>query len=147
MVLQKTFMAKESEVEKKWYIIDADGEILGRLASRVANILRGKHKPTYTPHVDSGDFVIVVNAERVRVTGNKELDKVYYRHTGYPGGLKTRTVKEMRERRPERMIELAVKGMLPHNRLGRRQFTKLKVYAGANHPHEAQQPEALVVEG
>jgi len=144
--LQKTYMAKPAEVKSKWYVVDAQGKTLGRLAAQVASVLRGKHKPTYTPHVDSGDFVIVVNADKVRLTGRKEENKIYYRHTLYPGGLKTRTAAEMRATRPEKMIELAVWGMLPHNRLGRRQIRKLKVYAGADHPHQAQQPEPLAVE-
>lgn len=144
--LQKTYMAKPGEAQSKWYVVDAQGKTLGRLAAQVATVLRGKHKPTYTPHVDSGDFVIVVNADKVRLTGRKEEQKIYYRHSLYPGGLKTRTAAEMREKRPERMVELAVWGMLPHNRLGRRQIRKLKVYAGSDHPHQAQQPEPLAVE-
>lgn len=145
--LPKTFMAKESEIEKKWYVIDAKGQVLGRLASQVAAILRGKHKPTFTPHIDSGDYVIVINADQVELTGKKEHDKIYFRHTLYPGGLKTRTASEMRRTRPEQMIELAVKGMLPKNSLGRRQLRKLKVYRGSEHPHQAQQPEVLSVNG
>jgi len=139
-------MAKPGEIESKWYVVDAQGKTLGRLAAQVASVLRGKHKPTYTPHVDTGDFVIVVNADKVRLTGRKEEQKVYYRHSLYPGGLSTRTASEMRATRPEKMIELAVWGMLPHNRLGRRQIRKLKVYAGADHPHQAQKPEPLAVE-
>lgn len=145
--LQRTYMAKEHEVDKKWYVVDARGKTLGRLASQVAAVLRGKHKPTYTPHVDSGDYVIVINAKDVRLTGKKLDKKIYYRHSRYPGGLKMRTAGEMLETRPEKMIELAVWGMLPHNRLGRRQFRKLKVYAGPEHPHQAQKPEPLAVEG
>ena len=144
--LQKTYMAKPAEIPSKWYVVDARDKTLGRLAAQVASVLRGKHKPTYTPHVDSGDYVIVVNADKVRLTGSKEQDKVYYRHSLYPGGLKARTAAEMREKHPERMIELAVWGMLPHNRLGRRQIRKLKVYAGGDHPHQAQKPEPLAVE-
>lgn len=145
--LQRTYMAKEHEVDKKWYIVDARGKTLGRLASQVAAVLRGKHKPTYTPHVDSGDYVIVINAKDVRLTGKKLDKKIYYRHSRYPGGLKMQTAGEMLETRPEKMVELAVWGMLPHNRLGRRQIRKLKVYAGPEHPHEAQKPEPLAVEG
>lgn len=143
--LQKTFVLQEREADKEWFVIDAKDQVLGRLATKVASILRGKHKPTYTPHVDSGDYVIVINADQVRLTGNKEQDKLYIRHTLYPGGLKTRTASEMRRTRPERMIELAVKGMLPKNSLGRRQLGKLKVYRGAEHPHQAQQPKAMTV--
>lgn len=145
--LQRTYMAKEQEVDKKWYIVDARGKTLGRLASQVAALLRGKHKPTYTPHVDSGDYVIVINAKDVRLTGKKMDQKIYYRHSRYPGGLKTRTAAQMLETKPERMVELAVWGMLPHNRLGRRQIRKLKVYAGSEHPHAAQKPEPIAVEG
>ena len=145
--LQRTYMAKEQEVDKKWYVVDARGKTLGRLASQVAALLRGKHKPTYTPHIDSGDFVIVINAKDVRLTGRKDEQKIYYRHTLYPGGLKMRTAAEMRQTRPEKMVELAVWGMLPHNRLGRRQIRKLKVYAGPEHPHAAQKPEPIAVEG
>lgn len=139
----KTYMAKKHEIDRKWYIVDAKGKTLGRLASEVAKILRGKHKPEYTPHVDTGDFVIVVNASQIELTGKKLTDKIYYRHSGYPGGLKSITAGELRKKRPERMIELAVKGMLPKGSLGRKQFKKLKVYAGAEHPHQAQQPIAL----
>lgn len=142
---QKTFQAKNEDLDKKWYVVDATGKTLGRLASQVASILRGKHKPTYTPHVDTGDFVIVVNADKVHLTGRKLQNKIYYRHTGYPGGLRTRTAREMLATRPERMIELAVWGMLPHNRLGRKQIRKLKVYREDVHPHEAQQPEVLEI--
>lgn len=139
----KTYSAKPLEVERKWYVIDAEEQILGRLATRVANILRGKNKPEYTPHVDTGDFVIVINAEKVLVSGNKETDKIYYHHTGYPGGLKSASVKELREKDARLLIEKAVKGMLPHNTLGAEQFTKLKVYVGPEHPHAAQKPIAL----
>ena len=138
----KTYSAKPLEVERKWYIIDAEDQILGRLATRAANILRGKNKPEYTPNVDTGDFVIVINAEKVRVSGNKETDKIYYHHTGYPGGLKSASVKELREKDATKLIEKAVKGMLPHNTLGAEQFGKLKVYAGSEHPHAAQKPIA-----
>lgn len=143
---QKTFQAKKEDLDRKWYVVDAAGKTLGRLASQVAAVLRGKHKPTFTPHVDTGDYVIVINAEKVRLTGRKLQKKIYYRHSGYPGGLKQRTAAEMLERHPERVIELAVWGMLPHNRLGRRQIRKLKVYKGGTHPHAAQQPEVLEVE-
>lgn len=136
-------MAKPDQIDRKWYVVDAKGKTLGRLASEVAKILRGKHKPEYTPHIDTGDFVIVVNAEQVELTGKKLTDKIYYRHSGYPGGLKQVTAGELREKRPERMIEYAVKGMLPKGSLGRKQFKKLKVYAGSEHPHEAQQPTTL----
>ncbi len=136
-------MAKPQDVERKWYVVDAEGKTLGRLASKVAAILRGKHKPTFTPHVDCGDYVIIVNAEKIQVTGKKRTDKVYYRHSGYPGGLKATTFEQMIARRPERVLELAIKGMLPHNRLGRRMYRKLKVYAGPEHPHAAQKPEPL----
>lgn len=137
----KSFMAKANEVERKWYIIDAEDKVLGRLASEIASVLRGKRKPIFTPHVDTGDFVIVINAEKVRLTGGKWDKKVHAYHTGYPGGRREVVYKEMREKHPERVIELAVKGMLPKNRLGRAMFRKLKVYAGENHPHEAQKPE------
>lgn len=144
---QRTFMAKEAELEKQWYVVDAAGQRLGRVASQVASILRGKHKPTYTPHIDNGDFVIVVNADKVVLTGNKLRDKIYYRHSQYPGGLKAVPAGEMLTRHPVKVVELAVWGMLPHNALGRRQFRKLKVYAGPEHPHAAQQPIPLAVEG
>lgn len=136
----KTYSAKPQEVERKWYLIDAEGKTLGRLASLVANILRGKHKPQFTPHIDTGDFVIILNAEKIRVSGKKETDKKYYRHSGYPGGLKITTFKEMMAKNPTQAIEKAVKGMLPHNTLGQEQFNKLKVYAGNEHPHAAQKP-------
>lgn len=139
----KTFSAKPEEVERSWYVADASGEVVGRLASKIARILRGKHKPTYTPHVDTGDFVVVVNAEQVRFTGRKEQDKEYRRYSGYPGGGRTEAVDEVRESHPERIIERAVKGMLPKGKLGRQMIKKLKVYAGPDHPHEAQQPEPL----
>ncbi|MCY0876086.1 MAG: 50S ribosomal protein L13 [Firmicutes bacterium] len=138
--MRTTYMAKPGAVERKWYVIDADGKRVGRLATEIATILRGKHKPEFTPHVDTGDFVIVVNAEKVVFTGNKLEDKKYYRHSGYPGGLKTTTAGDMLKKHPIRVMELAVKGMLPHNRLGADLYRKLKVYAGPEHPHEAQQP-------
>lgn len=136
----KTYSAKPLEVERKWYILDADGMPLGRLATIAANLLRGKTKPEFTPNVDTGDFVIVINAEKVIVTGKKETDKLYRHHTGFPGGLKTISFKALMEKDPRLAVEKAVKGMLPHNRLGAQQFTKLKVYAGTEHPHAAQQP-------
>ncbi|WP_077074297.1 50S ribosomal protein L13 [Aedoeadaptatus urinae] len=141
----KTTMAKANEVDRKWYVIDAEDKVLGRLATEVANILRGKNKPIYTPHVDTGDFVIVINAEKVKLTGNKWDDKIHASHTGYPGGRREVVYKEIREKHPERVIEYAVKGMLPKSRLGRSMFGKLKVYAGPNHPHEAQKPEVYEV--
>lgn len=142
----KTFSAKAAEVEREWWVVDAEGETLGRLATRVASILRGKHKPIFTPNVDTGDFVIVVNADKVAVTGAKLDQKIYYRHSGYPGGLKERTLREQLQRAPERVIETAVRGMLPKNKLGRAMFRKLKVYAGPTHPHQAQQPKPLAIE-
>lgn len=145
--MRTTYMAKANEVERKWYVVDAAGQTLGRLASEVATLLRGKHKPIFTPHVDTGDYVIVVNADKIKLTGKKLTDKIYYHHSGYPGGLKQRTAKEMLEKRPEKMIELAVKGMLPKNRLGRRMFKKLFVYRGPEHPHQAQKPETYELRG
>ncbi len=136
-----TFMAKPEEIQRKWYILDASGKSLGRLASEAARILRGKHKAIFTPHVDTGDFVIVINAEKAVLTGNKLMQKKYYRHSGYPGGLKEMTYKDFMATKPELAIEKAIKGMLPHNRLGRATAKKLKVYAGNEHPHQAQQPE------
>jgi large subunit ribosomal protein L13 len=141
--MHKTYVAKPGEVERNWFVVDATDKTLGRLATRIASILRGKHKPQFTPHVDVGDFVIVVNAGKVKVTGRKLDQKLYYRHTGYPGGLKSISLREQLSRYPERVIETAVKGMLPRGPLGRRMFKKLKVYEGAEHPHEAQQPEPL----
>ena len=142
----KTYVANANDRERNWLLVDATGQTLGRLATQIATTLRGKHKPQYTPHVDTGDFVVVVNAEKIAVTGNKRADKKYYRHSGYPGGLKTRTLDEMLERRPEEVLRLAVKGMLPRNRLGRAQLRKLKIYAGPEHPHQAQQPKPMEVE-
>ena len=139
----KTYSARPLEVERKWYLIDAEGETLGRLAVRIANILRGKHKPEYTPHVDTGDFVVVINAEKVVVTGKKETDKIYLHHTGYPGGLKSASFKELMEKDGRLALEKAVKGMLPHNTLGAQQLTKLKIYTGSEHPHAAQKPIKL----
>jgi large subunit ribosomal protein L13 len=139
----KTWNAKPGEIVREWYVVDAAGQTLGRLATRIADVLRGKDKPVYTPHVDTGDFVVVVNAERIAVTGKKLDEKIYYRHSGYPGGLRERTLREQLSRQPEKVIRLAVKGMLPRNRMSRAQLTKLKVYAGPDHPHEAQQPKPL----
>jgi large subunit ribosomal protein L13 len=136
----KTYLAKKGEVERKWWLFNAEGQTLGRLASQIAKILKGKAKPEYTQNVDVGDFVIVVNAEKVKVTGKKELQKVYYRHTGFPGGFKEQSLTWIRQRHPERIIEHAVKGMLPRNTLGDKQFTKLNVYKGPAHPHKAQKP-------
>jgi large subunit ribosomal protein L13 len=141
----RTYNAKPGEVERRWYVVDAEGQTLGRLATRIADTLRGKDKAQYTPHVDTGDFVVVVNAEKITVTGNKLDQKRYYRHSGYPGGLRSRTLREQLERRPTEVIRTAVKGMLPKNRLARRQLNKLKVYAGPDHPHEAQAPTPLEV--
>lgn len=137
----KSYMAKAGEVERKWYIIDADQKPLGRIAVEAARLLRGKHKPTFTPHVDTGDHVIVINAEKTLLTGNKLQQKFYRYHSQYPGGLKSIDYQTMMDRKPEKAIEIAVKGMLPHNRLGRKMFTKLKVYRGIEHPHQAQKPE------
>ena len=143
--IHKTYMAKPGEVRQEWYVVDATDKVLGRLSTEIARVLRGKHKPEYTPHVDVGDFVIVVNAEKVKVTGRKLDQKNYYRHTGYPGGLRSITLRRQLEKFPERVIEAAVKGMLPRGPLGRQMFKKLKVYAGPNHPHEAQQPKPLAL--
>ena len=143
--MKNTFMQKKETVERNWYVIDAEGVNLGRLATRVADVLRGKHKPTFTPHVDCGDFVIIVNASKVNLTGNKLNDKIYYNHSGYTGGLRERTAKEMRENYSVEMIERAVKGMIPHNRLGRQVAKKLFVYEGAEHPHMAQKPVEMKV--
>ena len=143
--MKNTYMQKKETVERNWYVIDAEGVNLGRLATRVADVLRGKHKPTFTPHIDCGDFVIVVNASKVNLTGNKLNDKIYYNHSGYTGGLRERTAKEMRENYPVEMIERAVKGMNPHNRLGRQVAKKLFVYEGAEHPHMAQKPVEMKV--
>jgi large subunit ribosomal protein L13 len=139
----RTYSAKPQEIQREWFVVDAQGQTLGRLATQVATILRGKHKPFYTPHVDCGDFVIVVNAEKVRVTGKKLDQKIYYRHSGYPGGLKQVSLRRQLEIHPERVVEAAVRGMLPKNRLGRKLFKKLKVYAGPTHPHQAQKPKTL----
>lgn len=139
----KTFSAKPAEVKRDWYVVDAEGKTLGRLAAEIAKRLRGKHKPEYTPHVDTGDYIVVINAEKVRVTGRKATDKVYYHHTGFIGGIKSITFDKLINKAPERVIEIAVKGMLPKNPLGRAMYKKMKVYAGAEHPHTAQQPQTL----
>ncbi|MEW6039506.1 MAG: 50S ribosomal protein L13 [Pseudomonadota bacterium] len=141
----KTFSAKPAEVKRDWYVVDAEGKTLGRLSTEIARRLRGKHKPEYTPHVDTGDYIVVVNAGKVRVTGNKEQDKIYYKHTGYIGNMKSISLGKLRDRRPELIIETAVKGMLPKNPLGRAMFRKLKVYAGPSHQHQAQQPKPLEI--
>ena len=140
-----SFIAKPHEVERKWYVVDAEGKTVGRLAAEVAKVLRGKHKPTFTPHVDTGDHVIVINADKAVFTGKKLVQKTYFRHSGYPGGTTFTPAGKMLETRPERVIEMAVKGMLPKNRLGAKMYTKLNVYAGAEHPHAAQNPEVLEI--
>ncbi|WP_078543117.1 50S ribosomal protein L13 [Litchfieldia alkalitelluris] len=145
--MRTTFMAKANNIERKWYVVDAEGKTLGRLASEVASVLRGKNKPTFTPNVDTGDYVIIINAEKIELTGKKLTDKIYYRHSQFPGGLKSRTALEMRTNYPEKMLELAIKGMLPKGSLGRQMFKKLHVYAGAEHPHQAQQPEVYELRG
>lgn len=139
----KTFSAKPADVERKWFVVDAENQVVGRLATQIATVLRGKHKPSYTPHVDTGDFIVVINAEKARFTGQKETQKEYFRHTGYPGGVKLMTPKEAREKKPTFIVERAVQGMLPKTKLGRQMATKLKVYAGTDHPHQAQNPEPL----
>jgi large subunit ribosomal protein L13 len=139
----KTYSAKKEDIKQEWYLVDAQDKVLGRMATQIANILRGKNKPVFTPYTDAGDFVIVTNAEKVRLTGRKLEKKCYYRHSGHPGGLKTRTAQEILQKKPEELIELAVKGMLPKNRLGRKLIKKLKIYAGTVHPHKAQQPKIL----
>src|SRR5690554_2046515 len=143
----KTFTAKNETVQRDWYVVDAAGQTLGRLATEIASRLRGKHKPEYTPHVDTGDYIVVINAEQVRVTGNKTSDKIYYSHTGFPGGIKEISFEKLIAKAPERVLEAAVKGMLPRNPLGRDMYRKLKVYAGTNHPHAAQQPQELKIQG
>ena len=142
----KTYVATPADRQRDWYVVDAEGKTLGRLATQIANALRGKRKPEYTPHCDTGDFVVVVNAEKIAVTGNKRSDKRYWRHSGYPGGIRSRTLEEMLARRPEEVIRKAVHGMLPRNRLARQQMRTLKVYAGPEHPHAAQQPKPLEIE-
>ena len=141
----KTYSIKADEIHKDWFVADADNKALGRLASKVAQILKGKHKPTYTPHMDMGDFVVVVNAEKIRVSGNKEMQKTYFSHSGYPGGTKEVDLYTMRRRHPERVIQNAVKGMLPHNRLGRQMMRNLKIYSGPDHPHSSQQPKVMEI--
>jgi large subunit ribosomal protein L13 len=143
----KTYMAKPEEVVRSWYVIDAADQTLGRLSSEIASILRGKHKPTYTPHVDTGDFVVVINADKIQLTGNKLDQKMYRHHSGYPGGLKEMTYRLLMQKKPEKAIEIAVKGMLPHNRLGARMLKKLKVYRGSTHPHQAQKPVVRELRG
>ncbi|HUJ54506.1 MAG TPA: 50S ribosomal protein L13 [Gaiellaceae bacterium] len=142
----KTFSAKPGEIAREWYLVDAEGKTLGRLATQIADTLRGKRKPQYTPHVDTGDFVVVVNADKIAVTGSKLDQKRYYRHSGYPGGLRSRTLREQLERRPTEVLRVAVRGMLPKNRLARQQITKLKIYAGPEHPHASQSPKPLNLE-
>jgi len=139
----KTYSAKASDVQRSWFLVDAEGKILGRLACEVARRLRGKHKAIYTPHVDTGDFIVVVNADKIVLTGKKTTDKIYYHHSGYPGGIKSKTAGKMRQDKPERLIHIAVKGMLPKNSLGRKMLRKLKIYSGNDHPHEAQRPDKL----
>jgi large subunit ribosomal protein L13 len=141
----KTYTATPSDIKRDWYVVDASGKTLGRLATEIARRLRGKHKPEFTPHMDTGDYIVVINAEKVRVTGRKETDKTYYSYSGYPGGIKSITLQKLRQTKPERIIELAVKGMLPRGPLGRQMFRKLRVYAGAEHIHTAQQPQPLEV--
>ena len=141
----KTFSIKPSEIQKKWILIDAEGVVLGRLAAKVATILRGKEKPTYTPHMDMGDYVVVVNCEKIRVTGAKQTDKMYYHHTGFPGGIRSASFEQLIDKEPERVIQRAVKGMMPRSPLGRAMLKKLKVYAGPSHPHAAQQPQPLTI--
>ena len=143
--MTRTYSAKETDIKRKWYVVDAEGKTLGRLATQVAIVLRGKHKPIFTPHVDTGDHVIVVNAEKIHLTGDKVRQKTYYRHSGYPGGLKSETVKDLLERKPYVIVERAIKGMLPKTKLGKQIGRKLNVYAGPTHPHKAQQPETLAV--
>jgi len=145
--MRTTFMANANNIERKWLVVDAEGQTLGRLASEVASILRGKHKPTFTPNVDTGDYVIILNADKIELTGNKLNDKIYYRHSQFPGGLKSRTALEMRTNYAEKMLELAIKGMLPKGSLGRQMFKKLHVYTGNEHPHQAQQPEVYELRG
>ena len=139
--MNKTITPSQDSINRQWYLVDAENQTLGRLASEVASVLRGKNKPCYTPHLDAGDFVVIVNAEKIQVSGNKSDQKLYRRHSGRPGGMKTETFNSLQERIPERIVEMAVKGMLPHNSLGRQMFRKLKVYRGSNHPHAAQQPK------
>lgn len=139
----KTYSLKANDIKKTWYVVDAEGQVLGRLASRVATVLRGKHKPSFSPHQDMGDFVIITNAEKIKATGDKENQKIYWSHSGFPGGQKKRNLETVRKKHPEKIVEIAVRGMLPHNRLGRRILRHLKVYTGPDHPHQAQQPQPL----
>jgi len=141
--MTKSFTPRAGDIERSWYVVDADGKTLGRLASQIAHVLRGKHKPTYSPHMDLGDHIVVINAEKIHVTGRKAEQKVYYRHTGYPGGLRTTTYEDMMKKHPDRILRTAIKGMMPNNVLGRQMFKKLRVYAGPEHGHAAQQPQAL----
>ncbi len=143
--MNTTYSAKKEDAQRAWFVVDAEGQTLGKLAVKVASVLRGKHRPTFTPHVDTGDFVVVINAEKIQVSGKKRDQKLYRHHTGFPGGLKTRTFRQMQEKHPDRIIKKAIKGMLPHNRLGNQQIKKLKIYAGAEHPHQAQQPQPLTI--
>ena len=145
--MSKSYMANAQTIERKWFVVDATDLVLGRVSTEVASLLKGKHKPTYTPHVDCGDYVIIVNAEKVALTGNKLDDKLYYRHSGYPGGLKSRTAKRMLELQPQKVLEKSIRGMLPKNRLGEDMYRKLYVYVGSEHPHQAQKPEVYVVKG
>tara|TARA_B100001142_G_C14175017_1_gene593824 strand:- start:524 stop:952 length:429 start_codon:yes stop_codon:yes gene_type:complete len=141
----KTISIKKSEISKEWWVADAEGQVLGRFASKIAQVLRGKHKVNFSPHMDMGDFVIIINAEKIKVTGNKETDKTYFKHTGYPGGGSEISLAELRRSKPNRILETAIKGMLPHNRLGRSILTQLKIYSGEEHPHSAQQPQSLEI--
>lgn len=141
--MNTTYSAKKDDTQREWFVVDAEGQTLGKLAVVVANVLRGKHKPTFTPHVDAGDFVVVINADKIEVSGKKRDQKIYARHSGYPGGFRTQTFRQLQAKHPERIIEKAVKGMLPHNRLGRQLYRKLKVYTGNQHPHQAQQPKVM----
>ena len=145
--MRQTFMANEANIDRKWYVVDAEGQTLGRLSSEIASILRGKHKATYTPHVDTGDNVIIINADKIYLSGNKEQDKIYYRHSNHPGGIKSISAGELKEKNPVRLLETSIKGMLPNNKLGEKQGKKLFVYAGAEHPHAAQQPENYELRG
>ena len=145
--MRQTFMANEANIDRKWFVVDAEGETLGRLSSEIASILRGKHKATYTPHVDTGDNVIIINADKIYLSGNKEQDKIYYRHSNHPGGIKSISAGELKEKNPVRLLETSIKGMLPNNKLGEKQCKKLFVYAGAEHPHAAQQPENYELRG
>jgi len=145
--MSKSYMANAQTIERKWFVVDATDLVLGRVSTEVASLLKGKHKPTYTPHVDCGDYVIIVNAEKVALTGNKLDDKLYYRHSGYPGGLKSRTAKRMLELQPQKVLEKSIRGMLPKNRLGEDMYRKLYVYVGSEHPHQAQKPEVYTLRG